>query len=357
MLHPRLVLLPLLAACLAIASPAWASAPVALDWSAPPDCPSGEEVLEEVNRLLGTRPETNESVLRVTAIVKRKESGPFVVRLEIPSPEGPRIREVSAVSCSALAQATALILALMIDPDAALTDPPPSASTTPPNDSPRQTPISPTTSPLNPLQLAPVIPVPLGLLPPAPQIPNPTPIFTKDADPAPFQRPGVALAAYFAGDLGSLPTFAYGAGGSISLLFPNWRFHLGGAYFAEQKDPFAALPAAGSHLRFFAFHGGMGTPVSLHTKIEFVPQIRLEVGRFTASSFGVSQPGQGAAISVGVQGGGSVVIKIVESFRLFMDANLVLYVVHPQFLVTGLGVVHEPSAIVGRLALGAEVRF
>jgi hypothetical protein len=355
MRHPRLGLLsPFLVASLAIAEPASASAPVVLDWSAPDGCPSGDDVLEEVTRLLGARPETNESVLRVTALVKRKDGGPFVVRLEIPSPEGPRFREVSAVSCAALAQATALILALMIDPDAALAEPPPSG---PPNDSPGQTQIPPNPAPPKAPQLAPFIPVPLGRLPPAPQIVNTAPIPKAAPNPSPYRRPGVALAAYFAGDLGSLPTPAPGAGGNLSLLFENWRLQLGGAYFAEQQDPFAALPTAGSKVHFFAFHSGIGTSVSLHTKVEFIPHFHLEIGRFSASSFGVSQPGQGAAIAVGANGGGVVAIKIIEQFRLVMGADFVLYLVHPQFLVTGLGVVHEPSAFVGRLALGGEVRF
>lgn len=357
MLHRRLGPLACVFAALVAAAPAHASAPVALDWSAPAGCPSGDEVLSEVSRLLGPRPETNEPVLRVTAQVRRKDEGPFVVRLEIPSPEGPRFREVSAVSCVSLGQATALILALMIDPEAALAEPPPPAppavppAVSPPLEStPRQTQIPPSPSPANSTALAPIIFVPLGRLPPltAPQI---TP------KPRPIRRPDFSFGAQFAMDFGSLPSASYGPSANIGLLFPSWHLALSGAYFTEQKSLLKTPPLAGSSVNFFAIQGGLGIPVELRERLEFVPRIRLEIGRFGASSYGVSQPGQGSAVSVGANVGGTISLKIIQKFRLVAGFDFVLYLTRPQFVVTGVGEVHKPSAFVGRLSLGGELRF
>lgn len=353
LLHRLGLFSSVLGACLAIAAQARASAPVVLDWSAPAGCPSGDDVLEEVGRLLGPRPETKETILHVTAEVKRQDEGPFVVRLEIPSPEGRRFREVSAVSCAALAQATALILALMIDPEAALAEPEPPPSAV----SPRQTQIPSNPISANSSRFAPVIPVPLGRLPPLAPMQKSPPFSGISPKPEANRRPGISVAAYFAGDLASLPKPALGVGGNLGFLFDSWRLNFGGAYFVEQEDVFSALPTAGSNVSFFALHGGVGFPVSLHTKIEFVPHFHLEVGRFTASSFGVSQPGQGASISVGANVGGVLALKIIEQFRVIAGADGILYLVRPQFLVTGLGIVQESSALVGRLALGVEVRW
>jgi len=119
----------------------------------------------------------------------------------------------------------------------------------------------------------------------------------------------------------------------------------------------AALPFAGSKVSFFAIHGGVGIPVELHERVELVPHIRLEIARFGASSYGVSQPGQGSAITVGANAGGAISLKIVDKFRLVAGFDGVLYLIQPQFLVTGVGVVHQPSVIVERLSLGGELRF
>jgi len=97
-----------------VAGPARAAEPVELRWHAPPGCPSREQVLAEVTRLVAKAPE---KPLRARAIVTTDEQG-FRVQIALEgSAQG--ARTLRARSCASLARATALIVALAIDPQAA----------------------------------------------------------------------------------------------------------------------------------------------------------------------------------------------------------------------------------------------
>jgi len=83
-------------------------------WEAPPGCPSGEHVLSEVRRLVANSPDKS---LRARATVTADQGG-FRVRIEL---EGGAqgARTLRAPSCESVARATALIVALAVDPQAA----------------------------------------------------------------------------------------------------------------------------------------------------------------------------------------------------------------------------------------------
>jgi hypothetical protein len=106
------------AASIAVASlvgrAALAAPPAELDWQAPPGCGSREQVLSEVSRLVATAPA---EPLVARARVKTKGKN-FQVVIEIAgSAHGSRT--LRAHSCESLARATALIIAMAIDPQAA----------------------------------------------------------------------------------------------------------------------------------------------------------------------------------------------------------------------------------------------
>jgi hypothetical protein len=87
---------------------------VQLDWRAPPGCSSREQVLDEVARLVATLPA---KPLRARAIVTR-EASQLRVNIELAgAAEG--LRTLRARSCESVARATALIIALAVDPQAA----------------------------------------------------------------------------------------------------------------------------------------------------------------------------------------------------------------------------------------------
>jgi hypothetical protein len=96
------------------AASALAAVPIELDWQAPPGCSSRERVLEEVGRLTATPPP---EPLHARAVVTR---GGNAYRVVIELDGAARgARALQAPSCDSVARATALIIALAIDPQAA----------------------------------------------------------------------------------------------------------------------------------------------------------------------------------------------------------------------------------------------
>jgi hypothetical protein len=90
-----------------------------LVWSAPETCPSGARVEQRVERIL-SRPLTvpDDDVLIVRAEVKPPQ-GELPWRVELETDNGRRraSRSVEAASCDELANATALVIAILIEPN------------------------------------------------------------------------------------------------------------------------------------------------------------------------------------------------------------------------------------------------
>lgn len=112
-------------ACLAI--PCWSRAlladplsQLAIQWEAPPECPSRGALVDELARdLEGSQAPS----VRVAAIarVEHSREGAWKVTIVTDSDEGISERIVNSRSCAALLDATSLIVAMMIDPETAAT--------------------------------------------------------------------------------------------------------------------------------------------------------------------------------------------------------------------------------------------
>lgn len=337
----------------AMATNAYASGPVDLHWSAPDECPSSADVLAEVDRLLGARTTIDPHVIDVVASVKKKKDGTFVVRLEIPSSDGPRSRQVSASSCAALGRATALILAMIVDPEAALSAPPGNSGSS---------------------GLGSGGEAGKTIVEPGP----PAQIFTQpvrfDAPlRLPYVRPlddreGVALiylprisrfsvVVQFLGDFGALPGPAGGIGVGFGAFAGRWRLEAGADYLGEKTSSYSALPKAGAVVGFLGGHAAFGIGIPLHATVEIVPRVRLDIGRFSGTSFGVSDVGQGMAFATSVGAGAMLAVRVAQSLCLKLGLDGLVFIDRPKFIVEGLGPAHEPSTFVARPALGAEVQF
>jgi hypothetical protein len=84
----------------------------AFEWRAPEGCPSASVVAEGIAHLLGGPARD----LRVQATVERGSH--WLVTLETTSKTASGHRTIEAATCQGLANATTLIVALLIDPDA-----------------------------------------------------------------------------------------------------------------------------------------------------------------------------------------------------------------------------------------------
>jgi len=103
---------------LTVPTRAQATGSVAFTWLAPAGCPAESEVAAEIARLLGTSsPAPAHGQLHVRASVEH--GSPWSISIESSSGASQGYRTLSATSCEELANATALIVALMIDPSVA----------------------------------------------------------------------------------------------------------------------------------------------------------------------------------------------------------------------------------------------
>ena len=91
---------------------------IELSWSAPEeDCPTVEVIEQRVERILNRPLATEQQALSVSAVVSLPhETRPWAVTLESVSGEQRSSRTVEAASCDELANATAVFLAILIEP-------------------------------------------------------------------------------------------------------------------------------------------------------------------------------------------------------------------------------------------------
>ena len=346
-----------------------------LTWSAAEGCPSEGELLAEVGKLLGDRAngEASKELIPVKATVSREAGGSFVVRLETPGEGGTQARELRGATCKAVADAAALILALMIDPEAAMTpeEEAPIATKRTDEDQRGGSEKSPTnsepTSPPRP-ESAPHLRSsrPPSAAPAKTKTQEPKRAAPSEADPA---RPiELRLGAWAGADIGSLPGLAPGFGASGSIAFGAPRLSIGIALWPDNAATLAALPSAGSDVGLLAGEIGLCSAL-LQKPVEMAPCAAVEIGQLFAKGFGVSDPRRGASVWVALKGGGALVWRPFEKkykhkynnpldhLGIAARIELVVPLVRPRFIIEGIGPVHSPAALAGRGSLGIEISF
>lgn len=92
---------------------------LALDWTAPPGCPDQAEVYARVVRRTGQEAADRAS-LTARATVREAGPGRWTLTLELTGATGGGRRELSAPRCEELVEAAALVVAIAVDPRAAL---------------------------------------------------------------------------------------------------------------------------------------------------------------------------------------------------------------------------------------------
>jgi hypothetical protein len=89
--------------------------PLELSWRAPPGCPSGAAVREQLARVARVRPGFTLTRLSARAVVTRSEAG-YALRLETEQDGRRGERRLRAADCDALASSVTLVLALAFGP-------------------------------------------------------------------------------------------------------------------------------------------------------------------------------------------------------------------------------------------------
>ncbi len=325
-----------LAATMLLSAPAQAAPDerIALTWTAPAECPAADAVRAEVDRLLGPSSARPPAPIPVAAAVSRDGEGAWHVHLETPGEGAPRVREIHGATCSAIADATALILAFMIDPAA--------AAAAPPSD-PARLPVEVRRSPVE-VKGAPV------------EVKG-TPAEMKGTPAEVKGTPTSFRVAALAGlDTASLPGLAATLGLQGSFVYGRQRFALGITLLPSRAAISTTRPTAGGDVDLLTGSAGTCTHFG-GGMVEVGPCVGFEIGRLHASGTGVSSPGEGSTLWAAVEGGGVFSLRVFSQLAIVLRLGAAVPLLRPRFVLENVGPVFRPPAVTARGESGVEIVF
>jgi hypothetical protein len=287
-----------------------------LSWQAPNGCPSRDDLRAQIARLLGGSIRVPlGGDIKARAVVEHGETWSLAIETELAGRPGRR--SIEAVSCQDLADATALIVALMIDPDAV------AAHATQPKAVPASPPIDSTPAPAKP-------------------------------------RPSVEylVGVHAAASQGTLPSFDVGVGGGIGLAGRRWRVELRGTYgFRRNQTAAASAPPGGSgQFNFtaaalaacFNFRwGGVGLG----------PCVDGELGLVSAKGVNVDESFPAQSLWSALGAGVYAAIPLGPHLSLPLHLDVLAPLRRSEYVVKNVGRVFQAPAVGGRLSAGLELHF
>jgi hypothetical protein len=311
----------LAAPCQAQAAQAATAPPeLRLTWEAPDECPPAAEVEAQFDRLLGGRGRVP-SAKRVdaTATVRRAAGGAWTLRLDTTVDDAVGHRNLEGDSCWAVANATALVLALTIDPNAAAR-----ALPTPPPD----------TSP-----------------PPSP--PAAETIVAVVARPSEEPPRQLFLRAFGGAVVALLPEPAPVGGLAAGIRRMWFDAELSTLASLETRAQAPDRPGAGGYFRLLAFGvRGCARTTAVASPIAFRLCAGGEIERITARGFGVDLPGSGAATLAAGLGAAVASLRLASSVEIAFELIGTARPYHPEFVLTRVGNVFAVPAASAVVAFG-----
>jgi hypothetical protein len=267
--------------------------------------------------------------VETSAAVTQTQRGQFRVALKTVRDGTPGERNVEATSCRSLADATALILALTIDP--ALI----AAPETPPLEArPAEPP-------------APIAPSPPLAPPPAPPTPS------KDHASSSVHA---AVLVEMGADLGTLPKAAYGFALASALLLGPARVEGYGSYWPAQPARATGSSSAGGLLRL-ALGGARVCYAGPRGVFELAGCAGFELGVLHGEGFGVVYSRATDSLWIAGSLGVRASFELTPRLRLAVDVGIAVPFRRDEFVLDQLGTLHQTSAVVGRALGGPEIRF
>jgi hypothetical protein len=355
----------LLAAALAptlVAAPLYAQTlPLSLKWSAPPGCPSADDVRREVARqahvVPGRAPPELVAEARVEPIGER-----WRVELRTTRAGVAGYQTLEDDSCELLARATALVLALSLydagdavapagaEPQERRVDPPPRrAPPSPPESPPAPDSESPPLEPERTRAEPPSSPAPRASEPaPAPLPPT---LIVASVAPAPPGR-SWALAAETRLLRGPLPAATVGFGLGLDMTRGRWLLRLRFLSVPSSEQETAAAP--GVTARYQAWGGSVTScaVAALWPRFALAGCVALDGSLLVATSSGAANTESAFAPWYAAGPAALARVRVWGRTRLELGTDLVVSIDRPRFALRHLGDVYEvprlvPSAYVG----------
>jgi len=298
--------------------------PLDLSWSAPAACPSAQAERDEVRRRVG-RLEPAPSPERVVADVEIRAAGTagfeLVLRTQVDGTTGERT--LTGPDCRSLADAAALVLALLINPDALPKAGPPAEPTSPP-------------------------------APPAPPPPAPPPPATS---PPPTVAPRFAAGLCAVLGTGVLPGLAKGM--AVHFLAYHGRFAVLARAGGFLPEPASADLLPGARASFHRLEGSLALCARTHPgrRLGADGCLGAALTRLHGESAGVSNPGEVSAYFAEGLAELSAHLRLARHVRLRLALEGRGLGSPPDFGILGLGSVYRPAAASLRGALGVDLLF
>lgn len=321
---------------------------LSLQWDAPPACPDRAAVEAEVARLLGgAMPNGTPAITAEGRAVALDGAFALTLRTEVEGARGERA--LRGERCEELAAAAALILALMIDPDAvAHADPSPlaaePASVSPPDDATEE-------------------PSPARRLT-APTVRVPREAASREPAPPPERGLQAILGVGALLDVGTLASATPGVqvegGLGVPLVDARLRAVL---LFPQATASAEELPGANAELMALSLGlVGCVRPIDVARFLGVCAE--LAGGALFGSSRGISDPAFGAGFWLAAGGGVALAWEPAPWFDLEVMAEVLGQIVAPTFDVTvseagttRTVTLFVPGAVSGRFGASAHVRF
>ena len=283
-----------------------------LHWSAPMGCPSPADVRDSVARLLGGNLDIPAGrTIEVKATVTQGQT--WRVELAAGADQQGRERWLEAPSCAGLADATALIVALMIDPSAVAAE-----------------------------------------SQPARKVASPSPPANREVLPMSFGIGVLGVAG-----LGILPGLDAGIGGSLALLRGAWRFDLRASY-GLRRDRMVTVsspPAAYGTFNYTGFVAGVCRNFAW-LRVDLGACAEVEFGLLSAKGHNLTQGLSAVTPWFGLGPGGYLAIHAGRNISFPLRAALIVPITRPEFVISPAEQrVYRVAPLCGNVSLGSELRF
>ena len=285
---------------------------VSITWTAPSECPTPADVSASVGQLLGRPPALPEGrELEIKARAERKQARLWIGSVETRSGATIGNRAFEAESCRAAADATALIVALMIE-------------------------AAPTT-----IEAAPTAARPAAAAARSPLT--------------------VSVGPTTAIDVGTLPAPTAGAGVRAGLKLGRTAFDLAALAWASTSTTIAGSnPPVGGTFRFFSASLAV-CPTLAAGRFELGACGEAELVQVRGHGSGVSVPYENAYAWMSVGAGALARLRVSRHLSIPFRLAALVPLAHPSFVLKGVveaqGQVYTPSPVLGRAELGIDVDF
>jgi hypothetical protein len=319
--------------CMSERARAQAPAGLTLEWRAPSVCPTQQAVAREIEAVLGASTHADRA-LQVRVTVTQRPTG-FRAELEFSGADvSGATRTLQDPDCDALAKASALVIAIAIDPGVVER----AASTT--------------TMPAEPKRVE----EPAASTSTADADAHAA---ARDAQPGPGSAASPVTFEVGASLLlhsGMLPFFAEGVAGGLALRFVGVRTELSGFVLPAQLEQAPQTARVATHLSLVggALRVGYDFPIGAWSLGPVLGAQWLTVSGQARGAGALSA--QGSDISVALDAGATLAWQLLSWLSVRMSGRLGMPLTRRRFVVLNLGRVHEPDVLTESLELGLFVQ-